>query len=176
MVEAGGVEPVFIFLKPLRPKHLVYLQHNCVAYHVIFAFKEEARRWDAVDLLPDMIIHKQREEIIMSIIQNVSLMMQKYKELNHMSMSELSQELGIPTSSVQCYLKGTSDLRATTIELLAEKMDIPVIEMVSGPAPEQERAETIIRGAKEFADLSEEKQELGIQLFLRLVDLFSEDA
>ncbi len=111
----------------------------------------------------------------MSIITNVSLVMRTYKELKHMSMSELSQELGIPTSSVQCYLKGASDLRATTIELLAEKMNVPLMEMVSSPAPEWERAETILRAAREFADLPEEKQERGTQLFLQLVALFSKD-
>lgn len=111
----------------------------------------------------------------MSIIKNVSTVMQEYKELKHMSLSELSEELGIPVSSVQCYLKGTSDLRSTTIELLAEKMEVPLIEMVSGPAPEWERAETIVRAAREFSDLSEEKREQGIQLFLQLVALLTKD-
>ena len=109
----------------------------------------------------------------MSIIENVSLTMQKYRELKNMSLSDLAGELGIPVSSVQCYLKGTADLRATTIELLAEKMEVPLMEMVSGPAPEWERAETVIRAAREFADLSAEKQEQGIQLFLQLVALFA---
>lgn len=112
----------------------------------------------------------------MSIIQNVSLTMRKHKELKNMSLSDLSNELSIPVSSLQCYLKGTSDLRATTIEMLAEKMEIPVMEMVSGPAPEWKRAETILRAAREFSDLSEEKQEQGIQLFLQLVALFAKDA
>lgn len=112
----------------------------------------------------------------MSIIKNVSLAMQKHKILTQMSISDLSEELGIPTSSVQCYLKGTSDLRATTIEMLAEKMEIPLIEMVSGPAPEWERAETIVRAAKEFKDLPEGKLEHGTQLFLQLVTLFTQDS
>jgi len=102
--------------------------------------------------------------------------MRKYKDLKDMSMSELSKELGIPVSSLQCYMKGTSDLRVTTLELLAEKMHIPLMEMVSGPAPEWERAETIVRAAKEFGELPTEKQELGIHLFLQLVALFAGDA
>ncbi len=112
----------------------------------------------------------------MSIIENVSLRIQEYKEFRHMSLSGMSDDLGIPVSSLQCYLKGTSDLRATTIELLAEKMDIPLMEMVSGPSPEWERAETIIRAAKEFAVLPEEKREKGVQLFLQLVALLAKDA
>lgn len=111
----------------------------------------------------------------MPIIKNVSLTLQKYKELTKMSISEMSDELGIPTSSVQCYLKGSSDLRATTIEMLAEKMKVPLTEMVSGPAPDWERAEAILRAAREFNSLSDEKQRQGIQLFLELVALFTED-
>lgn len=111
----------------------------------------------------------------MSIIKNVSTVMQEYKELKRMSLSELSEELGIPVSSAQCYLKGSSDLRSTTIELLAEKMKVPLMEMVSGPAPEWEQAETIVRAAREFSDLSEEKREQGVQLFLQLVALFTKD-
>lgn len=111
----------------------------------------------------------------MPIIKNVSLTLQKYKELTQMSISELSEELGIPTSSVQCYLKGASDLRATTIEILAGKMNVPLAEMVSGPAPDWERAETILRAAREFSSLPSEKQKQGVQLFLELVALFTEN-
>ena len=112
----------------------------------------------------------------MSIIKNVSAVMQEYKKLNHMSLSDLSQELGIPVSSVQCYLKGTSDLRSTTIELLAEKMNIPLMRMVSGPAPELEWAKTILWAAREFCGLSEEKRNQAAQLFLQLVALLTKDA
>lgn len=112
----------------------------------------------------------------MSIIKNVSHAMQEYKAARQSSLSELSEELGIPVSSLQCYLKGTSDLRATTIEMLAEKMNVPLMEMVSGPAPEWERAETIIRAASEFSNLPAEKQGQGIRLFLELVTLFAKDS
>lgn len=111
----------------------------------------------------------------MSIIKNVSIVMREYKELKHMSISELSEELGIPASSVQCYLKGASDLRSTTIELLAEKMKVSLIEMVSGPAPEWKRAETIVRAAREFCDLPEEKREQATQLFFQLVTLLAKN-
>lgn len=111
----------------------------------------------------------------MSIIKNVSSTMQKHRESKNMSLSELAEEIGIPISSVQCYLKGTADLRATTIELLAEKMNIPLIEMISGPTPEWERAENVFRAAREFSDLPKEKQEQGVQLFYQLVTLFTEE-
>ena len=111
----------------------------------------------------------------MSIRANVSQVIRSYKVANQLSLSALSEVLGIPVSSLQCYLKGASDLRADTIELLAEKMSIPVIEMVSGPVPGPGQAETIVRAAREFRDLPEEKQKQGIQLFLQLVALFTKD-
>ena len=111
----------------------------------------------------------------MSIITNVSIAMRKYKEFMNLSLSDLSNELGIPVSSLQCYLNGASDLRASTIELLAKKTHTPLTEMVSGPTPEWERAETVLRAVKEIADLPIEKQRQCIQLFLQLVALFTTD-
>ena len=52
----------------------------------------------------------------MSISENISQMLQWFKAANQLSLAELSEELGIPVSSLQGYLKGTSNLRADTIE------------------------------------------------------------
>ena len=112
----------------------------------------------------------------MLIGKNISQAIQRFKTSNQLSLSELSKELGIPVSSLQGYLKGTSNLRSDTIELLAEKMKISVTEMVSGPTPGREQAETILRAAKEFGTLPEEKREYGIQLFLQLTALFTNDS
>ena len=110
----------------------------------------------------------------MSIITgNISLALRWYKEVNRLSMSELAAELGIAVSSLQSYMNGTANPRIETIELLASKMNIPIIEMVSGPTPEWKRAETILRAANEFSTLTPEQQEEGIHLFLRLVALFA---
>lgn len=112
----------------------------------------------------------------MSIIKNISLILHWYKESNDLTMNELAKELGIAVSSLQGYMDGTANPRMDTVELLAEKTNIPVIEMVSGPAPEWKRAETIIRAAREFSNLTEEQRKKGIQLFLDLVTLFSKIA
>lgn len=110
----------------------------------------------------------------MSVITgNISLALRWYKEVNRLSMSEFAEELGIAVSSLQSYLNGTANPRLDTIEQLAAKMNIPIIEMVSGPTPEWKRAETILRAAKEFSVLSPEQQEEGIRLFLQLVALFA---
>lgn len=112
----------------------------------------------------------------MSIVKNISHALRWYKEANKLSMNELAKELGIAVSSLQGYMDGTANPRTDTIELLAEKMHLSIIEMVSAPAPECEQAETMIRAARAIADLSSEKREEGIQLFLKLVALFSGEA
>lgn len=112
----------------------------------------------------------------MSIMKRISIVLHWYKEVNNLSMSEFAKELGIAVSSLQGYMDGTANPRADTIELLAKKMNVPLMEMVSSPAPEWERAETILRAAREFGNLPKEKQEQGIQLFLQLVALFSQDS
>lgn len=109
----------------------------------------------------------------MSIKENVSLVIQWYKTEHGLSLYELSKELGIPMSSAQCYLKGTSNLRADTLEMLANKMGIPIIEMISGPAPGREQAEIIIRAAKELGTLTPDRRTVGTRLFLELVVLFA---
>lgn len=111
----------------------------------------------------------------MSIRENVSIALRRYKAANRLSLMELSEALDIPSSSLQGYLKAQRDLRSDTIELLAEKTGTPLKEMVSGPAPEWEQAETIVRAAREFGGLSAEQREQGIQLFLQLVALFAGD-
>ena len=109
----------------------------------------------------------------MSIRENVSLMLQKYKAAHQLSLIAMSNELGIPPSSLQCYLKAQIDLRSDTIELLAARTGISVTEMVSGPSPEWERAETMIWAIKEISALPADRQEQGIQLFLQFVALFA---
>ena len=111
----------------------------------------------------------------MSIRENVSIALRRYKAANRLSLVELSDALDIPSSSLQSYLKAQRDLRSDTIELLAKKTGTPLMEMVSGPAPEWEQAETIVRAARKLGGLSEERQEQGIQLFLQLVALFAGD-
>lgn len=111
----------------------------------------------------------------MLIQKNVSLTLQGYKAAQQISLPEMAKKLGIATSSLQCYIKGTSDLRASTIEILSDKMNIPLTEMIFGPAPEWKRAEILICASRELADLSAEQRDQGIQLLLQLVELFAGD-
>lgn len=109
----------------------------------------------------------------MSIKENIAALLRWYKEVNNLSMNEFAEELGIAVSSLQSYLNGTSNPRAETLELLADKLHVSLTEMVSGAAPEWKRAETVVRAASELSRLTPEKRQEGIRLFLELVKLFS---
>lgn len=111
----------------------------------------------------------------MSIVKNISHALRWYKEVNKLTMSELASELGIAVSSLQSYMDGTANPRADTIELLARKMHLSVMEMVSGVAPEWEQAETMVRAAKEISGLPADRRERGVELFLQFVALFAGD-
>lgn len=108
----------------------------------------------------------------MSISKNLARVLQRYRLERHLSIQELSDKIGIPKSSVECYLNGTGNPRADTLELISQKTGIPLIEIVSDPAPGQEQAETIIQAAKELSGLPSERLEEGLHYFQALTELF----
>lgn len=112
----------------------------------------------------------------MSITKSMSYALRKYKAANHLSMTALAAELGIAVSSLEGYMNGTANPRAETIEMITKKMNVSMIEMVSGPAPEWRRAETMVRAAKEISGLPADRRERGVELFLRFVALFAGDS
>lgn len=111
----------------------------------------------------------------MLIAKGLSYALRKYKEVNHLSMTALAAELGIAVSSLEGYMSGTANPCAETIEMIAKKMNVSIIEMVSGPAPEWEQAETMVRAAKEISGLPADRRERGVELFLQFVALFTGD-
>lgn len=111
----------------------------------------------------------------MSISKNMAVILRRYKAVQDLSVSEMADELGIAKSILEDYLHGKGNPRADTLDLLARKLDVPLTEIVSGPLPGQEQAETIIRAAGVFSGLPPERRERGIQLFLELAALFSEE-
>ena len=117
----------------------------------------------------------QRKEIPMLINKNLARHLQRVKVERRLSLAEFATELTIPISSLEAYISGTGNPRADTLEMLAEKLNIPITEIVSGPLPGQEKAETIIRAAKELSGLSQDRRERGMQLFQELTALFSEE-
>lgn len=111
----------------------------------------------------------------MSISQSLARVLQLIRAERGLSYADFADELGIPKSSLVEYSNGTGNPRADTLEMLARELSVPITEIVSGPLPGQEQTETIIRAAREFADLTPEKRERGIQLFQELAALFTEE-
>lgn len=110
----------------------------------------------------------------MSIKQNVARTMRRVKEERHISIEIMAQELDITKSAVQAYLKGDSNPRADTLELLAEKCGVSIIELVSDPLPGWEQAETMVGAAQVLSGLPPEKREACVQHLLAIAALFAE--
>lgn len=110
----------------------------------------------------------------MPINENLSKLLRRIKAERQLSFEAFAAELSIPKSSLESYIKGTGNPRADTLEMLAAELNVPITEIVSDPSHGWEKAETIIRAARELSGLSPERRERGTQLFLELTALFSE--
>ena len=78
-----------------------------------------------------MASHRQIEKNIAAILQTRLKGSGKTK-------LKLSEELGIPRSTLQGYLKGNADLRSDSIEELAKCLGLTPAQLVSGPEYVQE--------------------------------------
>lgn len=109
----------------------------------------------------------------MEIRANIAETVRRVMEERGKTLSELSAELDIPLSSMKNYAKGAKNLRADTIDMLAWKLGLTPAELISQLPSGWAEAETAVRAAQAFGNLTLGKQSQGIELFLKLVDLFS---
>ena len=109
----------------------------------------------------------------MELRGNIAETVRRFMEERGKTLSELSAELDIPLSSMKNYAKGAKNLRADTIDMLAWKLGLTPAELISQLPSGWAEAETAVRAAQAFGNLTLEKQSQGIELFLKLVDLFS---
>ena len=109
----------------------------------------------------------------MEIRGNIAETDRRVMEERGKTLSELSAELDIPLSSMKNYAKGAKNLRADTIDMLAWKLGLTPAELISQLPSGWAEAETAVRAAQAFVNLTLGKQSQGIELFLKLVDLFS---
>lgn len=109
----------------------------------------------------------------MEIRGNIAETVRRVMEERGKTLSELSAELDIPLSSMKNYAKGAKNLRADTIDMLAWKLGLTPAELISQLPSGWAEAETAVRAVQAFGNLTLEKQSQGIELFLKLVDLFS---
>lgn len=71
----------------------------------------------------------------MEIKKHISATLKREMEKRGLNFMEFSTELGIPRTTLQGYLKGTSSPRADSLEELADKLGISPAELVSGKEP-----------------------------------------
>lgn len=111
----------------------------------------------------------------MSISENMAFVLQRYKAKHNISIPDMARKLEIAPSTLQNYMKGMSNPRASTIELIAEKMGLSAAELISVSTPAWEQSEALIRTTREFGGLSEEDQAKAIRHFRALVALLYGD-
>lgn len=107
----------------------------------------------------------------MPIVESIALALQQYKAEHRISIAVMAKRLEIAESSLQSYIKGKANPRASTIQLLADKMGLSAAELISGSTPSWERSEDLIRATKEFGCLTTEEQQEAIQHFRALATL-----
>ena len=69
----------------------------------------------------------------MQIEKNIAATLHRKMEEEKKTKMEFSQELGIPRSTFQGYLKGEKSLRSDSIEELAKSLGISPAQLISGP-------------------------------------------
>lgn len=83
----------------------------------------------AADILFTLLFKK---VAILEIKENIPATLKREMDKRGLTFMEFSTELGIPRTTLQGYLKGTSSPRADTLEELAKKMGISPATLVAG--------------------------------------------
>ena len=111
----------------------------------------------------------------MPISESIATFMNQYKEEHHLSVMELSEELGISKNAIVDYLKGIGNPQADTIDIIADKCGVSAAEIISAHSQGWEQAESVERAARVFSDLPPERRDRAVKLFLALIDVLSEE-
>ncbi len=95
------------------------------------------------------------------------------------SFKDFAASLNIARSSLQCYMKGATNLRSDTIEMLAERLGISPVELISEDCVPQERgaslrAERLLAAAHELSGLEPKRREKAERLLLELVEVLAD--
>lgn len=109
----------------------------------------------------------------MSIGKNLAASILQFKLDHRLSTVELASELHLAVSTTQEYLNGNGNPRADTLEMLAQRMNISIIELISSTPPGLEQTQNAVHAAKELAALPPDRREKGVRLFLEMVELWS---
>ncbi len=89
----------------------------------------EMLAFTAADILFTLLF---KEVAILEIKENIAATLKREMDKRGVNFMEFSTELGIPRTTLQGYLKGTSSPRADSLEELASKLGLSPAELVSG--------------------------------------------
>lgn len=89
-------------------------------------------------------------------------------------LAQFAEDFDIPLTSLKSYIKGNTNLRADTIDLLAKKLKLSPAALISGVPSNRETASTAVRIPDAFAGWPQARQERFISLVSALEHCFSE--
>lgn len=115
---------------------------------------------------------------MLGIQQNIAMTLSAYKRRKNYTIVELSEELEISRSVLQDYLAGRCNPRADTIEHIAKKLNVSPATLVSGgllSPTEYDLIFVLLDTLDAFHGLSPGRQQDGIDLFIRLLRLMTND-
>ncbi len=105
----------------------------------------------------------------MNLRENFAVNMKTIFERSNHSLTEFAEELSISRSSLQDILKGKSNPTLATVELIAEKLGVDPLSLLSFSEEEIQAAFSLTQFLDWFFDLSEENRALAaksIEAFL----------
>ena len=114
----------------------------------------------------------------MDIQRNIANFLGAYKRQRGLSAAEIAEELEISRSVLQDYLAGRCNPRADTIEHIAKKLNVSPAALVSGgliSPTEYDLIFVLLDTLDAFHGLSQDRQHEGIDLFIRLLRLLTND-
>lgn len=116
--------------------------------------------------------------IFVDIQQNIAAFLSAYKRQKGISAAEFAEELELSRSVLQDYLAGRCNPRADTIEHIAKKLNVSPAALVSGgllSPTEYDLIFVLLDTLDAFHGLSPGRQQEGIDLFIRLLRLMTDD-
>lgn len=107
----------------------------------------------------------------MSIQQNIANYITMVKAARNISLSDFAESLDISRAALQSYLQGTGNPSVTTINHLAQKLDIDPVALVSASfEPDQLRIiRFLLENTEWLAKLPDEKRDRLAELFFEIV-------
>lgn len=114
----------------------------------------------------------------MGMQENIAVSIRTIMERRKKSLSEFSEELGISRNALYDYIRGRGNPSITTLEHIAEKLELDPSVLVLGLF-ELDQRETalllLLDTIQGVAELGEEKRIRFAELFLEMVRLWNED-